>query len=294
MVVKFSDSFGKISKADISALEQKLQRKLPDAYTKMLLKYNGGRPDPNNFTTAQGEYGSDIQFFYGIAPEEDNCDLEQNYVQFQDRLPSNYLAIAGSSTGDKILLDLDQGDIHFFDHELEETVLVSESFEAFLDSLYEIEVEESAFDEAVDSQDISYFQDRLNNGEGIDDLVDDYDQTATFIAAQRNKLELLKFCVSNGASIAGALISAASRGHLAVVDYLLSIGADINEREEALNNDTPLIKAAYGGHLDVVKLLLEKGADVAAKDKFDQTALDKAKWSKNKQLVAFLKGFKKK
>jgi hypothetical protein len=294
MAIKFGDSFEKIGKNEISALEQKLGRKLPESYKKMLLKHNGGRPDPNSFSTSKGEYVSDIQFFYGIISREHIYDLERRYDQFQDRLPAKYLAIAGNSGGDQILLDLDQADIHFFDHELEEIVFVSESFEAFLDSIYETEEVESEFDQAVDLQNISYFQNRIDGGEGIDDLVDEFDQTVAFIAAQRNKLKLLKFSTSLGASINKALSAAASNGHLEVVDYLLSLGADVNERDENQNNDTPLIQAAHSGHLDVVKILLAKGADITAKDEFDQTALDKAEWSDNDELVAFLKSFKKK
>ena len=55
------------------------------------------------------------------------------------------------------------------------------------------------------------------------------------------------------------LRSAASHGHLALVEYLLSKGAD----HSAWNGD-PLRCAAEGGHLPVVKKLVEAGADVNA------------------------------
>ena len=63
-----------------------------------------------------------------------------------------------------------------------------------------------------------------------------------------------------------ALHSAASRGHLEVVKYLLEKGgAEVNEK----TNDgwTTLHYAARYGHLEVVKYLLEKGGtEVNVKD----------------------------
>uniref|UniRef100_A0A915I1Z9 Myotrophin n=1 Tax=Romanomermis culicivorax TaxID=13658 RepID=A0A915I1Z9_ROMCU len=59
---------------------------------------------------------------------------------------------------------------------------------------------------------------------------------------------------------------AADFGHNAIIEYLLSVGADIN----ALDNHglTALLTAVYEGHTETVKLLLNKGAkkDVVSPD----------------------------
>src|SRR5688572_12937643 len=110
----------------------------------------------------------------------------------------------------------------------------------------------------------------------------------TIVAALRNKLKLLKFFIQQGADHKGALFSAASNGHLSIVNYLLSIGADPNERDASQNNDTALIQASSGGHLEMVKALIKAGADIYAKDDFDQTALDKARFSDNQELIDYL------
>jgi ankyrin repeat protein len=77
------------------------------------------------------------------------------------------------------------------------------------------------------------------------------------------------------------LVEAASAGDLAVVNRLLSAGADVNARESVqFRYSTPLIAAALAGHLQVVEALLAAKADVNALDgpvkdnqKYGSTAL---------------------
>jgi len=62
------------------------------------------------------------------------------------------------------------------------------------------------------------------------------------------------------------LIEAAKDGNLKAVQFLLSVGADVDTIEHCdhlwLDTTTPLLLAAYYGYLEIVKLLLEKGANV--------------------------------
>jgi ankyrin repeat protein len=60
------------------------------------------------------------------------------------------------------------------------------------------------------------------------------------------------------------LIQAAGENNLPEVRWILSVGADVN----AKNNDgeTPLIEASYNGHVHVVNELLGDGADIEVKD----------------------------
>eukprot|EP01063_Lacrimia_lanifica_P029654 TRINITY_DN4571_c0_g2_i2.p1 TRINITY_DN4571_c0_g2~~TRINITY_DN4571_c0_g2_i2.p1 ORF type:complete len:1958 (+),score=649.53 TRINITY_DN4571_c0_g2_i2:78-5951(+) len=69
--------------------------------------------------------------------------------------------------------------------------------------------------------------------------------------------------------------TAARCGHLAVVKYLVGLGADVKKRHKE-NGSTPLHSAAYGGHPDVIAFLLECDADREAKNKYGETALDNA------------------
>jgi hypothetical protein len=61
-----------------------------------------------------------------------------------------------------------------------------------------------------------------------------------------------------------ALHAAARRGHLNIVQLLLTHGADVNA--PGLWGRTPLLFASVWGHLEVGRWLLEHGADVNAKD----------------------------
>jgi ankyrin repeat protein len=67
------------------------------------------------------------------------------------------------------------------------------------------------------------------------------------------------------------LIVAARANNLPDVSRLLSVGADVNARDDY--GGTPLISASLQGHVQVVTELLDHGADVDVKDNSDWTAL---------------------
>lgn len=65
---------------------------------------------------------------------------------------------------------------------------------------------------------------------------------------------------------------ASRAGHLDVVKYLVSQGANVNLGTRA-NHTTPIHRASQQGHLSIVKYLLEHGADVHVLDCRGKTAL---------------------
>ncbi len=79
---------------------------------------------------------------------------------------------------------------------------------------------------------------------------------------------------------------AASGGQLAVVEFLISQGADINLRQN--NGATALHFACFGGHRDVVEWLIDNGADVNSKDNNGLTPLRVAVFRSNKEMIALL------
>ena len=78
-------------------------------------------------------------------------------------------------------------------------------------------------------------------------------------AIKHNQMETVKYLISRGVdprrihfmNIAG------SHGHLEILKYLQSLGADIHS-----NNDYPFRYAAKNGHINVVKYLLKNGVDI--------------------------------
>jgi ankyrin repeat protein/L-ascorbate metabolism protein UlaG (beta-lactamase superfamily) len=84
------------------------------------------------------------------------------------------------------------------------------------------------------------------------------------------------------------LHGAAAAGHLAIVEFLLSKGADIDARNSA--NQNPLFYAAYNGKADVVSLLLDKGADFKETDRYGRTVLHYPVREGYKDVVEILAG----
>lgn len=285
MELKITETFGKTLSNEVSKFEKIINGKLPDYYKNFILKNNGGRPVPNIFSTLNGEYETDIQFFFGFGAGVYN--LRNNHLNFQIELTKNFIAIAIDSIGSLILLNIDSGEVYYFDHEIEEIFLISNSFKEFISNLYELDEDESELDIAVSSQNILYFKNLISENIDINDIVDEFDQSIAVVAALANKLKLLKFFIENGAKIDGVLFNACSNGHLEIVKFLLKIGANPNERDPEQNNDTALIQASFGGHLEIVKLLIAKGADINATDNFDQSALTKSYWSNNEELIKY-------
>ena len=76
-------------------------------------------------------------------------------------------------------------------------------------------------------------------------------------------------------SLAHAFRYACSNGQLAVVEYLLDLGLDVNVRLQ--DGATGMHLAAYLGHADLVQFLLQRGADKTIRD--DKFGGDPAGWA---------------
>ena len=83
-----------------------------------------------------------------------------------------------------------------------------------------------------------------------------------------------------------ALLLAASRGQLRVVQKLIREGANINVANK--NGYTPLMQAARNGHPQTVRALLEAGADMYATDKYGYSPLMKAAYQGHANVIQVL------
>ena len=86
-----------------------------------------------------------------------------------------------------------------------------------------------------------------------------------------------------------ALMLAALKGHVNVVEVLLKAGADVNHQDSYGN--TALMWAAGNGHANVIHLLLRAGADGNAKNFNGKSALDSAAQRGHPEVVSLLKGW---
>lgn len=114
---------------------------------------------------------------------------------------------------------------------------------------------------------------------GIDVNATKNNLTPLMRTAFKGHLDIVKYLISKGANVNAksdkygftALMMTAGKGYLEVVKYLISKGADINDKDK--NGTTALMYASKNGHLEVVKYLINKGADMNAKDNYGGTAL---------------------
>lgn len=90
------------------------------------------------------------------------------------------------------------------------------------------------------------------------------------IAASKGKFAVVKKLIELGIDInkrggtfdGGAIERAASEGHIKIVEYLISCGAELDTSEPERN---VLFSAIQGGHLDIIKILIENGIDTKIK-----------------------------
>lgn len=138
------NKFGQVQLSDITQFEIHNNVQLPEDYKDFLIKYNGGRPNPNLVPSVK----SDVQWIYGMVNEPYYASVFQHIDMFQKRIPSWYFPIANDSGGNLYLMSLyneNHGLIAFWRHE-EETDgnadqyfdnmdIVSNSFSEFLNQL---------------------------------------------------------------------------------------------------------------------------------------------------------------
>ena len=113
-------------------------------------------------------------------------------------------------------------------------------------------------------------------------------------AANINNFQLVKFFLENcdveidvkdklGNT---ALIYAADKGNLEIIEYLINKGADVNfQNDQGL---TPIMKSAEKNNFYVTKFLLEKNADISKSDYSGRTLKEIVENSRDKRILKLL------
>ncbi|MFT4020508.1 MAG: SMI1/KNR4 family protein [Acinetobacter sp.] len=116
--MEYDLSLSKIDDSDISAFENEIGCKIPAEYRDFLLNHNGGRPRcPVLVFGAEKIMVNDL---YGLGDQQGRVgDLKQTWEIFLDRLPSGFISIGDTPSGDQFLISVTDGNIYLFDHENE-------------------------------------------------------------------------------------------------------------------------------------------------------------------------------
>jgi hypothetical protein len=135
----------------LQALEQYWGFGLPKDYKNFLLKFNGGVPNKNYFYFKDSDFGSQVDYFFGVKKDE-NFNLLMNIKMYEERIPQNFIPIADDPGGNLVLISVkgpDRGKVYFWDHEMEadegekpdysNLTLIADSFDEFINSLHELE-----------------------------------------------------------------------------------------------------------------------------------------------------------
>jgi len=141
--------------------------------------------------------------------------------------------------------------------------------------------------------------------------------TALMLAANRRHLEVVKALLGAGAAVnvtashgftpLSVTVSGRDENALRIVELLITAGAEVNSQDDEAR--TPLMMACSGPpappapppggkappidtQLQTVESLLKSGARLDLKDKYDQTALDYARYYGNEDLAKMLRDWR--
>jgi hypothetical protein len=137
----------KINLKNIEEFEAKHHIVFPVQYRDFLLEYNGGNVRPNVFKISDDEGETALNTLYGLDIDESYDELSSVFDSLYGEIPDEFISIGDDSGGNQICLGTSGeyvGKIYIFLHNIEPTgemsnmFLISDSFDSFLDSLYEV------------------------------------------------------------------------------------------------------------------------------------------------------------
>lgn len=148
MIPIIEESERATSDEELDALEQKYNFVFPPQYRAFLLRYNGGMPEPYNFTFGEGAYTDSMVDRFLAVYEGENDNFEDYYrcykVDDGARIPLEMVPIAHDPGGNLINIAVSGpqvGAVFFWDHEREmddekeNNFLIAKSFDEFLEGL---------------------------------------------------------------------------------------------------------------------------------------------------------------
>ena len=122
----FVDTSSPATVAELDELERYAQLPFPDAYRQHLLRYNGGRCEPNGFHFVEHGQPTSSLVDWFLPTRKERWGSLRDYIETfkvdEKRLPDALLPIAHDPGGNLICLSCagnDAGHVYFWDHETE-------------------------------------------------------------------------------------------------------------------------------------------------------------------------------
>jgi hypothetical protein len=136
---------------DIIKFEDSIGGKLPKDYVDFIMKYGDGNPEKNGYPKYDNVY---VRYFLSIFPKKKHRSIirtkESINSMDESRIPSNFIPISEDDFGNFVLLDLNDGSIWFWDHEIDGAepedlndkpyVRIAENFSYFFNNLVPLDV----------------------------------------------------------------------------------------------------------------------------------------------------------
>lgn len=150
MEIKNANPYGPLSEERLQDFEKRVGAVLPPDYREFLKRYNGGKPDPNDFWIRGGRDSSGVHQFYGLhdGPKWFSIDCSVGVERYG--VPEGLLAIGDDGVGNTICIGIKgekRGIIYFIDYEIhpydesdsfEGITKLADSFSEFLSTLQRI------------------------------------------------------------------------------------------------------------------------------------------------------------
>lgn len=225
MYLEDTNVHGRLKDAVLAAFEDVLGFVLPEDYRRFLLKHNGGRPVPSNFSIG-GYDVSSVESFYGLHDGPDYARLDVAYNDLANRLPDGVAPVASDSFGNQVCVACrpwQYGRILFWDHETEDVTELAEDFDAFLDSLFEwVDPNELPMWKIARTNDVGALRTIASSPSEIE-VRDKYDRTMLENAAIWGRTEMVRILLEAGAELRDARRYARENKHTELLAFLDSL-----------------------------------------------------------------------